>query len=125
MTQGDRIKKLRKKLNLTLEEFGAKVGVTKQTISRIENGVNNLTDQMAISICHEFNANYDWLKYGGEDENMFSNLPKTILDDLCIAYGCDEWDRNFVENYLESDPEVRAAIKKCLQNLFKKNNAES
>ena len=123
MSQGDRIRELRKTLNLTLEKFGARVGVTKQTISRIENGVNNLTDQMTISICREFNANYDWLVYG--DGEMFSNLPRTVLDDLCLAYGCDEFDRNFVENYLESAPEVRSAIKKCLLNLFEKNNAGS
>lgn len=42
----ERIRQLRKLLGLTLEEFGAKVGVTKQTVSRIENGVNAVTDQM-------------------------------------------------------------------------------
>ena len=50
MTQGDRVKNVRKALDLTLEEFGKKVGVTKQTVSRIENSVNNLTEQMAKSI---------------------------------------------------------------------------
>ena len=49
MTQGERIKEIRKDLNLTLEKFGEKVGVTKQTVSRIENGINNLTDQMVNS----------------------------------------------------------------------------
>ena len=64
MTQGDRVKDVRKTLKLTLEEFGKKVGVTKQTVSRIENGINNLTDQMVKSICREFNVNYDWLMDG-------------------------------------------------------------
>ena len=123
MTEGERIKEIRKQCNLTLEAFGDKVGVGKQAISKLEKGENKLTSQMIKSICREFNVNYDWLVYG--DGEMFSNLPRTILDDLCIAYGCDEWDRNFVENYLESDPKVRAAIKECLQNLFKKNNEKS
>ena len=38
MTEGERIKQIRKKNKLTLEQFGNKVGVAKTTISRIENG---------------------------------------------------------------------------------------
>lgn len=64
MTQGERVKEIRKGLNLTLEKFGERVGVTKQTVSRIENGVNNLTDQMALAICREFSINEHWLRTG-------------------------------------------------------------
>lgn len=64
MTQGERVKEIRKGLNLTLEKFGERVGVTKQTVSRIENGVNNLTDQMALAICREFSVNEHWLRTG-------------------------------------------------------------
>lgn len=66
MTQGERIKAIRKseKINLTLEKFGEKIGVTKQTVSRIENGINNLTEQMAKSICREFSVDYIWLTTG-------------------------------------------------------------
>ena len=60
----ERVKELRKKLGLTLEKFGEKLGVTKQTVSRIENGVNSLTDQMFKSICREFNVNEEWLRNG-------------------------------------------------------------
>ena len=35
MTAGERVKRIRKEKDLTLEKFGEKVGVTKQTISRI------------------------------------------------------------------------------------------
>ena len=44
------MKEIRKVLNLALEKFGAKLGVTKVAISRIEKGVNSLTDQMAKAI---------------------------------------------------------------------------
>ena len=49
---------------MTLEKFGERVGVTKQTVSRIENGVNALTEQMLLSICREFDVNEDWLRTG-------------------------------------------------------------
>ena len=80
MTQGERVKEVRKALGLTLDKFGEKVGVKKQTVSRIENGVNNVTDQMVLSICREFNVNYDFLT-NGEGE-MFDDLPQTVLDEL-------------------------------------------
>lgn len=68
----ERIKTLRKTLNLTLEQFGERVGVTKMTISRIENGKNNVTEQMCKSICREFNIREDWLRNGTGE--MFENL---------------------------------------------------
>ena len=72
MTQGERIKDVRKALGLTLEKFGERVGVTKQTVSRIENGVNNLTEQMTKSICREFSVDYLWLTTG-EGEMFVEN----------------------------------------------------
>ena len=62
MTAGERVKRIRKEKDLTLEKFGEKVGVTKQTISRIENGINSLTDQMVLSICREFSVNQEMVK---------------------------------------------------------------
>ena len=56
-----RIKELRKALGLTLEKFGERIGVSKVSVSRIENGINNVTNQMFKSICREFNVNEEWL----------------------------------------------------------------
>lgn len=73
MTQGERVKAIRKKTQLTMEQFGERIGnVSKSTISNIENGNRNLTDLMLKSICKEFNVNEDWLRTGaGGPENMF------------------------------------------------------
>ena len=64
MSQGQRVKELRKELNLTLEKFGKPLGVGKTAISNIENDSRGLTDQMIISICREYNANEEWLRNG-------------------------------------------------------------
>lgn len=61
MTQGQRLHKLRKSLNLTLEKFGKSLGVGKTAISKIENGENNLTDQMLLSICRVYDVREEWL----------------------------------------------------------------
>ncbi|RKI63257.1 XRE family transcriptional regulator, partial [bacterium 1xD8-6] len=68
----ERVRELRKSLNLTLEKFGSKLGVGKNAISRIETGKSNLTEQMFKSICREFNVNPEWLRNGTGD--MFLEL---------------------------------------------------
>ena len=69
----ERVKELRSALGLSAEKFGARVGVTRSAISRIENGVVNVTEQMQKSICREFNVSEDWLRNGtGEMFNVMS-----------------------------------------------------
>ena len=118
MTQGERVKEIRKNLSLTLEKFGEKVGAKKNTISAIETGRNSLTEQMAVSICREFNVNYDYLMTG--EGEMFSNVPQTILDELCKQYDCDATDRSMIEEYLKLDAASRKILKDYIRNVFGK-----
>lgn len=122
MTQGERVKEVRKALGLTLDKFGEKVGVKKQTVSRIENGVNNVTDQMVLSICREFNVNYDFLM-NGEGE-MFDDLPQTVLDELCAQYDLDDLDRTLVEMYIEMPEQVREYLKQEIRKRFLKEDTK-
>lgn len=118
MTIGERVNEVRKSLGLTLEKFGEKLGVTKTTISRIEKGVNNLTDQMAISICREYNVNYDYLMYG--EGEMFDDLPQTIVDELCAQYDLNDFDKALVEMYVSLPAGSRERIKEYMKQLVKK-----
>ena len=85
MTQGERIKLVRKELNLTLEKFGERIGLKKSSLSQVENGINSVTEQLIKSICREFNVDYLWLTTG--EGEMFNNLPETVLDELALQYG--------------------------------------
>lgn len=116
MTQGERVKEIRKSLNLTLERFGEKLGVTKVAISNIEKGNRSLTDQMAKAICREYNVSYDYL-VDGEGE-MFSDLPDTVLDELCMQYDLDAYDKKLLEVYLELPKSARDAIKEIIKKKF-------
>lgn len=118
MTNGERVNEVRKSLGLTLEKFGEKLGVTKTTISRIEKGVNNLTDQMAKSICREYNVNYDYLMYG--EGEMFDDLPQTIVDELCAQYDLNDFDKALVEMYMSLPAGSRERIKEYMKQLVKK-----
>lgn len=120
MTQGERVKEIRTVLSLTLEKFGEKLGVGKTAISKIEKNERSLTDQMAKSICREYNVNYDWLM--DEDGEMFSDLPQTVLDELCLQYELDDLDRFIVELYVGLPKDVRAGIKARAKDLIQKRN---
>ena len=60
----ERIKELRSALSLSQDDFGDRLGVKGSSISLLENGKRNITEQMALSICREFNVEYAWLKMG-------------------------------------------------------------
>lgn len=62
-----RIAELRKVLKLSQEEFGSRLGVTAAAISRIEHGNRNITEQIILSICREFNVEEEWLRTGEGD----------------------------------------------------------
>ncbi len=83
MTEGERIKQIRKENRMTLEQFGNILGVTKVAISNIENGKRNVTGQMRKSICREFNVDPIWLTTGEGDKHIDQAVESiAILDKI-------------------------------------------
>lgn len=123
MTQGERVREVRKALSLTLEKFGEKLGVGKTAISKIEKEERSLTEQMTKAICREFNVNYEWLT--AEEGEMFSDLPQTVLDELCQQYDLDDLDRSLIEEYLKLDAADRKVLKDYIKNVFRPENKKS
>ena len=60
----DRIKALRKQLNISQEVFGRRIGITGASVSRLESGENEPSPQTIIFICKEFDVSEDWLRNG-------------------------------------------------------------
>lgn len=116
MTQGERVREVRKALKLTLEEFGSKIGMKKGSVSAIETNRNSLTEQVAVSICREYNVNYDYLMEG--EGEVFSDLPQTVLDELCKQYNLDDLDRILIEQYLKLPSDDREVLKKYIRNVI-------
>lgn len=111
MTQGERVKKIRKSFRLTLEKFGEKLGVGKTAISKIERGENNLTDQMTKSICREFNVDYIWLTTG--EGEMFIETDDDFQNriDLIMA-GENDTRKNMIKALLyASDDDINTMRK--------------
>lgn len=84
----ERIKKLRKSLDLTQQEFADRIGIKRGAIANYEVGRNIPTDSVVSLICREFNVNEEWLRNGtGEmflpvDRNAdIARLTKQLLDE--------------------------------------------
>ena len=128
MTQGERIREIRKTLGLTLEKFGEKLGVKKAAISKIEKGENNLTEQMTKSICREFHVNYIWLTTG--EGEMFVENDDDFMERIDrIMAGEDEARKNLFKIMLDvlNDDDIIALngmIKKAVDYYAKLNETD-
>lgn len=91
MTQGERIKEVRKYLGLTMDKFGEYLGVTKAAISKIEHNDRGVTEQMTKSICREFNVSDEWLRTG-EGEMFLPVNRKTKIEKLTNQLLSEESD---------------------------------
>ncbi len=114
MTQGERIREVRKALGLTLEKFGEKIGMKKNSVSQIENGKNSVTEQVVKSICREFNVDYIWLTTGeGEmfvetDDDFFERIDR-------IMAGENETRKNMFKALLYASDEDIEALARIIE----------
>ena len=69
----ERVKILRKVLDLTQDEFSSKIGLSRNFIAQVETGAKNPSDRTVSDICREFKVNELWLRAG--DGDMFQELP--------------------------------------------------
>lgn len=81
MTLGERIKKVRRETDLTQHDFGRRIGIKPNSISLIESGNRNASEQVILSICREFNVNEAWLRTGAGE--MF--VKQAEKDELAAA----------------------------------------
>ena len=120
----ERLKQLRSALNITLEEFGKKVGITRSAVGRLEKGERNLTEQMIISICREFKVNESWFRTG--EGSMFLELPEEDETAALVASMLDPGKDSFynvileiMKGYQSLSPNSKKAINELADNILK------
>lgn len=80
----DRIRKVRKSLDLTQRGFAERIGMKSNTIATYEMGRAVPSDAAINNICKEFDVNETWLRTG--EGEMFIPAPTTELDALASRY---------------------------------------
>ncbi|MDT4375458.1 helix-turn-helix domain-containing protein [Blautia coccoides] len=68
----DRLRQLRKSLDLTQQQFADKIGIKRNSYANYETGRNTPIDAILLSICREFGVNEEWLRTG--EGEMFEQL---------------------------------------------------
>lgn len=104
----DRIKKLRKSLDMTQQEFADRIGVKRNTIGQYEIGRNEPIDTVINLICREFGVSEEWLRTGSGD--MFSPAPTDVLDQLAQKYKLSNAAYIMIEKFVNLNPDKQAGL---------------
>ena len=122
----ERVKQLRKTLDLTMEKFGDRLGVKKNSISQIESGKNSLTEQMIKSICREFDVDEEWLRNG--TGSMF--IERTRDEEIANFIGTiqsvddDSFMKKFISMLAKLDESEWKLLEKMALRLTKENEED-
>ena len=115
MTIGERINAIRSNLNLSMEKFGKKIGITRSSVNSLEKGVNNPSDQTIKLICKEYNVDYFW----------FLELPDNTIDELIDEYQINPNQKPLIKAYLKSSEETKERLLDFIYGIIKElDNAE-
>ena len=112
----ERIKELRTFLKLSQEVFASRIKITRSSVSKLEKGENNPSEQTITLICKQFNVSEEWLKNGiGE---MFKGIPEedetaALLSDLLEDNGetpLYETIKGIIRTYQQIDPKSQSIL---------------
>ena len=108
----ERIRELRKNhLNMSMEVFGQKLGVSRDMIANIElNRLARPDQKMSLYklICRTFNVREEWLLDGIEP--MYIEPDSFSLDDYVKAHGALKFELELMKLYFNLDLEIRKTI---------------
>lgn len=93
MSQGDRVRTIRKERGLNQEDFGKHLGLSGSALSLVEKDRRALTNQVALAICREFSVNEHWLRTGegepyikGSDDELAELVGRLYKDKGSMRY---------------------------------------
>ena len=124
-TINERIREIRRssQVDMTMEEFGSRLGVGRSAISNIESGTRNVTDQMFTSICREFDVNEEWLRNGSGEPFVQRSRDENIQKffDSLTGIGSDDFKKRFVSMLSRLDTEEWRVLERMARELVESN----
>jgi len=111
----ERLKNVRKKLLLSQEAFGKRLGVTGAGISKIESGDRGITEQMILAICREFNVREEWLRDGKGD--MFLDFTEDEFAKAAASLSSDAFARSLIVEYWKLDDDSKKLFQEFVHRL--------
>lgn len=117
----ERIKALRKSLDLSQSAFGDRLGVKQNTVATWESGARTPSDAIIKSICREFGVDEVWLRHG--EGEMFKS--RSWKEDVAAYMGQllgdqrSEFEQNIIEFMANTTPEQWDMLIDILRPLVK------
>ena len=117
----DRIKKIRKEENLTQEEFGKKLTISRSQIACYERGIHNIPERVLNQIEKEFNINKEWLRTGIGEMRSISNDELELAETLATLTTSDNpLLKELASKIVKLDIEHLESINNLVDLLIKK-----
>lgn len=125
----NRVLQIRKSLDLTQDEFAKRLGITGSGLSNIEKEKRALTEQMALSICREFNVSHAWLVDGVGDMFLDDDMATTAVFDRIMS-GENETAKAVFKAFAKLDDSQWETLYKIIEEVRKnlpdkKENADN
>ena len=118
-TTNTRIRKLRKALDLTQQEFADRIGVKRGTVATYERGNSVPSDAAVNLICREFNVNETWLRTGSGE--MFRELSReqelAVFFDDVLRDESDNFRKRFISMLSKLDTSDWAELERMAAKL--------
>lgn len=114
----ERLKQLRKELNMKQGDFSTALSISQGHLSDIENNRKEVSDRV-ISICSlKFNVNEDWLRTGnGEMFNKMSEDEELDLYVGRISGGTDEFKKSLIKTLCKLSEDEWDVLKKIISEM--------
>ena len=124
----DRIKAIRKALNLSQDEFASALGYTRGKITNIESGkvTPNADDPFIALLCRTWNVNPDFIKHGHGSMFLPVSRKQAIADFMadCLKDEEDSFRVGLVEALASLSIEEWEVLAKIASTLAEKNTAK-
>lgn len=101
----ERIRKLRRLLDLTQQEFADRIGMKRNTVANYETNRNEPSASVITLICREFRVNEEWLRTG--DGEIFAPKATDALDALAKERNLTHGVYLFIEKLINLKPEYQ------------------
>jgi transcriptional regulator with XRE-family HTH domain len=121
---------LRKHLDISQEELGKNIGLTRFSVSNFEAGKRNITERVIQDICREFKVNEDWLRSGhgemfrtkSETEEVAEYVSELLDDDGSnpVYALIKDMMKTYVQLDQKSQEVINDTCRKFIENMSKK-----
>ena len=108
MSIGNRLKAIRKALNLNQTEFGAHINLSQTTIGQYEKETRPITERVISQLVSEFHINEEYLRHGTGD--MFIDQKPKLVRQLAEELALSDREQRLLLTFLSFPPETRAQV---------------